>query len=511
MTTHKAQRSKADMGIPLYTAKQCQQLDRHCIDDLGISGYELMQQAAQSAFAVLLSEWPHVQELIVVCGKGNNGGDGFEMAVIAQEHGIDVQLVFDGAIYRLEGEAKQAAEAAVNAGLTVIGSDQVNWSKPNCVIVDALLGTGFKGEPNEAAIHLIELINESGLPVLAVDVPSGLDSTTGFAPGVAVSADVTVTMLLNKQGLFTGDASDYVGQVRLANLGVPKAAKARFAASVYLQNWHSVRQSRVFHPRKKTVHKGDFGHVLIIGGDQGMAGAVSLSASAALRSGAGLVSVATQPQHVAAIVARQPEVMAHGVECGQQLVNLIEKADVIAIGPGLGQGSWGQQMLQQVMASERPVVLDADALNLLAQGKIQHNLERRVSVMTPHLGEAARMLGCDTRMIAQDRFTALKQLSERFSSHVVLKGAGSLIGNHQKVSICGDGNPGMASGGMGDVLTGMTASLMAQYLKTQPTALHEIVSAAVCLHSAAADEGAKQGQRSLLASDLLVELRQLLN
>jgi NAD(P)H-hydrate epimerase len=168
-------------------------------------------------------------------------------------------------------------------------------------------------------------------------------------------------------------------------------------------------------------------------------------------------------------------------------------------------------MLQQIMQSQLPIVLDADALNLLAQGKIQHNLSERMSVMTPHVGEAARLLNCDTLSITQDRLAALKQLSERFSSHVVLKGAGSLVGNHQKISICGDGNPGMASGGMGDVLTGITASLMAQHLHALPQQLHQVVSASVCLHSAAADEGAKQGQSSLLASDLLVELRQLLN
>lgn len=511
MTTQKALHRKMAFGIPLYTAEQCQQLDRYCIDDLGVSGYQLMQQAAQAAFAVLLSEWPNVQELIIVCGKGNNGGDGFEMARIAQEHGIDVQLVFDGAIYRLEGEARQAAEAAVNAGLSVIASEQVNWCKSNCVIVDALLGTGIKGQPSESIAQLIELINHSELPILSVDVPSGLNGTTGFAPGVAVKADITVTMLLNKQGLFTANASEHVGQVRLASLGIPKAAKARFVPKVFLQNWHSISQSELFRPRKSTAHKGNFGHVLIIGGDQGMAGAVSLSGSAALRSGAGLVSVATRAEHVCGIIARQPEIMAHGVESGQQLLPLIEKADVIAIGPGLGQSAWGQQMLQQVMQSQLPLVLDADALNLLAQGKIQHNLSERVSVITPHLGEAARMLKCDTLNIMQDRFTALDQLSERFSSHVVLKGAGSVVGNNKKVSVCGDGNPGMASGGMGDVLTGIVASLMAQHINELNEQLHQVVSAAVCLHSGAADEAAKQGQTSLLASDLLVELRRLLN
>ncbi|MFT5594910.1 MAG: hydroxyethylthiazole kinase-like uncharacterized protein yjeF [Oceanicoccus sp.] len=511
MTTHKALRLKSDMGIPLYTAEQCQKLDRHCIDDLGYVGYDLMQQAAQAAFAVLLSEWPHVQELIILCGKGNNGGDGFEMASIAQEHGIDVQLVFAGAIYRLEGEAKQAAEAAINSGLDVISGEQINWYKPNCVIVDALLGVGINGAPTDDVAELITQVNDSPLPVLSIDVPSGVNATTGYVAGVAVIADITVTMLLNKQGLFTGNAPDYVGQIRLASLGVPKAVRSQLEISSRLLNWQSLQQGALFQPRKFTAHKGDFGHVLIIGGDSGMAGAVSLSASAALRSGAGLVSVATRPEHVSAIVARQPEVMTHGIESGQQLLPLLAKADVIAIGPGLGQSSWGQQMLQQVMQTQQPLVLDADALNLLAQGNIKHNLSQRISVMTPHLGEAARLLNIEMNSIAQDRFQAVALLSERFDSYVVLKGAGSLMGDNQGISVCTDGNPGMASGGMGDVLTGIAASFMAQHLQALPKHLHQVISGAVCLHSAAADEGAKQGQSSLLASDLLIELRQLLN
>ncbi len=509
MTTHKAQYSKADMGIPLYTAKQCQQLDRHCIDDLGINGFDLMQQAAQSAFAVLLSQWPNVSELIIVCGKGNNGGDGFEMAALAVEHGIPVQLVFEGDVASLIGEAKQAAQHALELGLSVGKAREVDWERSNCVIVDALLGTGTKGAPTGIYAELIERMNASGHEVLAVDVPSGLNATTGQCLGVAVKATLTVTMLLNKQGLFTGDARDYVGEVRLAPLSVPKSAKSRFIATSDLVNWQQLKGQ--VKSRELTAHKGQFGHVLIIGGDHGMAGAAILSAQGALRSGAGLVSVATRAEHVSALVSRQPEIMAHGVSSGQDLQPLLAKADVIAIGPGLGQSSWGQQMLQQVMLTDKPLVLDADALNLLAQRRIGHNLANRISVMTPHPGEAARLLNVSTQDIAQDRFTSVQQLSEQFHSHVVLKGAGTLIGDDQHISICTDGNPGMASGGMGDVLTGILVGMMAQTLSSLPEALHAIVSGAVCLHSASADEAAKQGMTSLMASDLLVELRQLLN
>ncbi|NVK37197.1 MAG: NAD(P)H-hydrate dehydratase [Gammaproteobacteria bacterium] len=506
MTPEKA---KNHAGLPLHTAAQCQQLDQFCIQDLGMDGFELMQQAAQSAFAVLLSQWPHVSELIIVCGKGNNGGDGFEMAALAVEHEMSVQLVFEGDVTLLKGEAKQAAKRALDSGLSVLSAEQVDWERSNCVIVDALLGTGTKGAPSGVYAELIARMNASGHEVLAVDVPSGLNATTGQCEGVAVRATLTVTMLLNKQGLYTGDAKDYVGEVRLASLGVPKSARHRFAPTSDLVNWQQVKGA--IPSRDLTAHKGRFGHVLIIGGDHGMAGAVLLSAQGALRSGAGLVSVATRAEHLSALVARQPEIMAHGVDSGLKIQPLLEKADVIAIGPGLGQSSWGQQMLQQVMLSDKPLVLDADALNLLAQQRIAHNLAKRISVMTPHPGEAARLLRVSTHDIARDRFASIKQLSEQFHSHVVLKGAGTLIGDDEHISICTDGNPGMASGGMGDVLTGILVGLMAQAKTDLPTQLHEVVSCGVCLHSACADEAAKHGMNSLLASDLLVELRQMLN
>ncbi|GAA6134777.1 bifunctional ADP-dependent NAD(P)H-hydrate dehydratase/NAD(P)H-hydrate epimerase [Oceaniserpentilla sp. 4NH20-0058] len=498
-------------GQPLYTPNQCQALDRTCIDDLGFDGYELMQQAAQAAFGVLISEWPNAHSLIILCGKGNNGGDGFEMASLACEHGLGVQLVFDGKVDELTGEAKQAAFHALDNGLTVIASDQVNWALSNCVIVDALLGTGIQGPPREPMASLIQQANTSGLPILAVDIPSGLNGLTGCVVGEAINAHITVTMLLNKQGLYTGDGPNYVGQVRVAGLAVPKQIVKTISSSCELQNWQHLKHAAIFEPRIATSHKGHFGHVLLVGGDTGMAGAISLAASAALRSGAGLVSVATRPENVSIVVTRQPEIMAHGVNSVSDIKGLIEKASVIAIGPGLGQGSWGQQMLQAVMASEKPVVMDADALNLLASQKIHYNLSSRISVLTPHPGEAARLLNTSTAQIGQDRFKALQEIAKLYSSEVVLKGAGTLVGSSVQTSICQDGNPGMASGGMGDVLTGVLIGIMAQNEAILPSDLHSVVTSAVCLHSAAADEAAKAGQTSLVASDLLNTIRQLLN
>ncbi len=281
-------------------------------------------------------------------------------------------------------------------------------------------------------------------------------------------------------------------------------------------SWQHFQNGPSFAKRTADCHKGHFGHVMIVGGDLGMGGAVSLAAAAALRSGAGLVSVATRPEHVSAILARHPEVMVHGVGSGQDLQPLLARAQVIVIGPGLGQSYWGEQLLQQVFALTTPVVLDADALHIMAKGRVAHNLAARVSVMTPHAGEAAHLLYGNSladgnrQKIQDERLTSVTQLAHKYSSSVVLKGMGSLICSEQQLSICGDGNPGMASAGMGDVLSGIMGSLLAQQVANLPQALHEVACAAVCLHSAAADEAAKEGQAGMVATDVIQQLRTLL-
>lgn len=247
-----------------------------------------------------------------------------------------------------------------------------------------------------------------------------------------------------------------------------------------------------------------------MGGDHGYGGAASLAAQAALRSGAGLVSVATRPEHIPAILARCPEAMVHGVNSGQDFQPLLDRADVIVIGPGLGQGHWGEQLLQQVMSVTTPVLVDADALNILAKGRISHNLANRLSVMTPHPGEAGRLLGLENHDIQNDRFDAAKKLAEQYASSVVLKGLGSLIQTQRQTSICGDGNPGMASAGMGDVLSGIAGSLMAQNVNDLQQTLNSVICASVCLHSAAADLAAREGEYGLLASDVADSVRYLL-
>jgi len=504
-------------GVALFTAKQVLELDRLANKQCSSDGYELMEQAGEAAFMAILSQWPSVRQLLVLCGKGNNGGDGFVVARLAKQHEIDVQLVLTGDESELCGYAKLAAIDTFKQGVTTIPLSQVNWPgvMDGCVVVDALLGTGLNADVSGSMAQLIETVNASGLPVLAIDVPTGINATTGALQGVAIKARTTISMIAFKQGLFTGAGPAYAGQVRLAPLAVDKKLIQDQPPSSRLVNWQHLQESPFFAKRALDSHKGHFGHVMIVGGDLGCGGAVSLAAGAALKSGAGLVSVATREEHVNAILARHPEAMVHSVSSGQDLQPLLERADVIVIGPGLGQSYWGEQLLQQVMALTTPVVLDADALNILAKGRIAHNLSQRISVITPHPGEAARLLyqkdeDADNVAVQTDRFASAALLSETFTSSVVLKGLGSLVCSGAQMSICSDGNPGMASAGSGDVLSGVVASLLAQHVSALSESLHDLVSSAVCLHSAAADEAAKAGQAGMVASDIVDQLRGLL-
>jgi hydroxyethylthiazole kinase-like uncharacterized protein yjeF len=532
------------MGVALYTAEQVSNLDRLAKTEFAVDGYDLMVQAGEAAFSSVISQWPAVKQLIILCGGGNNGGDGLVVARLAKQHHIEVQIVMPVDMVNLSGEARQAADDVLASGLTILNPDQADWplslegSAASCevIIVDALFGSGLSGEVTPPYESLINQANNSGLPILAIDVPSGLNATTGVVGSCAILAHVTLTMIDYKQGLFTGDGPAHCGDVRLARLNLPDQVRKLEASSSRLESWLELSQLPRFQARAIDNHKGYYGHVLVVGGDLGCGGAISLAAGAALRSGAGLVSVATRPEHVTGVLSRFPEAMVHGVKSGQDLQMLLDKADAIVVGPGLGQSYWGEQLLQQVMAVHTPVMLDADALNILAKGRIKHNLAERISVMTPHPGEASRLLGLGNSHLQArtnlNRFDVVKDLVSLYSSSVVLKGVGSLICTQLEqntndtaghlISICNDGNAGMASGGMGDVLSGIVGSLMAQSLNAKneelsfreessfSSALHELVTAAVCMHSAAADVAATQGQAGLLASDVVNGIRGLL-
>ncbi len=490
-------------GLPktLYNASQVRELDRLAIEERDIPGITLMKRAGRAAFNALVSRWPD-EPITVFCGAGNNGGDGYIIAALAQQQHREVRVVHLVAPEKLKGDALLAYRYALDVGVTIVGfSDCVDLYQG--VIVDAMLGTGLNGAVRQPYAQAIRLIDGCRLPVLAADIPSGLSADTGAALGEVVNADVTVTFIGLKRGLFTGRGPDVCGEVIYADLEVPQDifpeidSRVRRIGVADFAGWLG--------PRPRHSHKGNFGHVLVIGGDSGFGGAVAMAAEAALRVGAGLVSVATREQHVPALLGRRPELMVRAVDNGQDLEPLLESASVLVVGPGLGRSAWSEQLLQNAIDSGLPMVLDADGLNLVAAKGIAGQPHW---LMTPHPGEAARLLDTTTGEIQADRFAAVEALHNAFGCPVMLKGAGSLVfsPSDNTIGVCDAGNPGMATGGMGDVLSGIVGGLVAQGLPPG-TAL----AAAVCLHSAAADRAGKKYERGLLATDLFSPLKKLVN
>jgi ADP-dependent NAD(P)H-hydrate dehydratase / NAD(P)H-hydrate epimerase len=486
----------------LYTAAQTRALDHCAIRDHGIPGSVLMSRAAQAAFRHLLELWPEPGRVQVLCGTGNNGGDGFLIADLAHKRGINVTVFQVGDAAKIGGDALIARQQALANGVKIVPFGK-EPPVAEGVIVDALLGTGLGGDVRGAYADAIAAINACNVPVLAVDIPSGLCADTGRVLGTAVRADITVTFIALKRGLFTLQAPDYTGTIQFSDLEVPPAVYE--AVPAVCQRLELEPLLDHLPPRPATAHKGLYGTVLVAGGDYGFAGAASLAAEAALRCGAGLVQVATRAEHVAALVARTPEVMPRAVDGGDDFAPMLAVADVLVVGPGLGQSPWSAELLRLGLATGKPLVLDADGLNLLAAGVPGDVPPLGNRVFTPHPGEAARLLGCSTAEVQSDRFAAVLALQQRYGGVMVLKGNGTLVCNGEVTLLCDYGNPGMASGGMGDVLSGVIGALLAQHLPPL-----EAAALGVCLHGAAADSAAGDGQRGLVASDLIPHMRLLL-
>ena len=486
---------------------EVREIERLAIGEGGLPGAELMERAGRGSFRALVRHWPGVRRVAVVCGAGNNGGDGFVVARLAREAGFAVRALVVGDPARLGPDASTMLGAMREAGV-----DLEPFAAPALdgasVVVDALFGTGLTRPAAGAAAAAIEAMNATRAPVLAVDVPSGVDADTGSVRGVAVRASLTVTFIAPKRGLFTGAGPDHCGRLEHDALGVPPALAARVPAGAARLDFDRLADHPCLGRRPRGAHKGDHGHVLVVGGDRGFAGAVRLAAEAAARVGAGLVSVATREVHAAAVSAMRPEVMSRGVEDDASFEALAGRATVVAVGPGLGRGEWGERMFANALGC-RPelLVVDADALNHLAGAG--RSAPRRVDwVLTPHPGEAARLLGVSTGEVQADRFAAAAAIRERFGGVCVLKGAGTVVdaGPPRAVGVCVNGNPGMGTGGTGDVLTGVIAGLAAQ-----GAGLAEAAELGVCVHGKAGDRAARAGERGLLAGDLVAELRGLVN
>lgn len=486
----------------IYSPAAVRELDRRAIEDYGIPGYTLMTRAGQATFDLARKAFPEAGSWLVLCGAGNNAGDGYVIARIAQSAGLNVTVSALSDPECLVGDAL-AAWTDFKAGggeITEFTDDRCSESE---LIIDALLGTGLDRALEGQYKRVVDAVNTVDTPVLAVDIPTGLNGLTGAVMGTAIRANMTATFVAGKQGMFLGSGADCCGKIVLDDLGIPAEVTQGIEAT--MRRFTTVDLAGLLPQRAASAHKGNFGHVLVVGGNHSMGGAVRLAGAAALRSGAGLVTVGTCAGNMPAIIAGRPELMCCGIDNAAALEPLLERASVVALGPGLGKDAWAQSMYAKVLASQLPKVLDADALNLLAAAPVCSD----DWILTPHPGEAARLLGVTTGQIQSDRLNALSSLVDAYGGVVVLKGRGTLIGCSGMVPFLIDGgNPGMSTAGMGDVLTGVTAGLVAQLGSSE---LHNSAVAAAHVHASAGDLAARSGQRGLIATDVLDCLRSCLN
>ena len=488
----------------LYSANTVRKIDQLAISELNNNAIKLMNRAGMAAFDELVQAFGQPSLITVFCGTGNNAGDGYILAARAAQKCIPVQVVELSKTEKFSDETLRARQYAIDNNARLIDFDP-DLDIQQGVLVDCLLGIGYKGQLRQPYDQAITLINAAELPVLSMDIPSGLNPDTGAVEDNAVTADLTVTFVAAKQGLFTGKGPALCGEVIYHSLDISEQLFVQFQPSAKLSDLFELLELLPHFVGDE--YKNQRGHCMIIGGDHGYGGAASMAAEASLRVGSGLTSVATQPQHVSSILARCPEIMACGVISGQQLEPWLEKPSVLVVGPGLGRSAWSEQLLQKAVASGLPMVLDADALNILADGRVVKATDH-AWVLTPHAAEAARLLNVSVAEVETNRFSAVQQIQQKYNAVVILKGPGSLIAaDNQITKICPYGNPGMATAGMGDLLSGIIGGLIAQGLSLQDAA-----ELGCCLHSAAADKLVDDsGYRGIAATDVLPHLHRLLN
>jgi len=509
--------------IPLLTAEEMQSLDAHAIKDIGIPGPVLMETAGRGVFNRMMFHFSEKIEegtAAIVCGKGNNGGDGFVIARCLLNKGFRPTVLLLGAKNDVKGDAAVHLNAYVNSGGKIVevsaGATEEAKSeiKRACVIVDAILGTGLKDDARGLAAEAIGWINSSRKPgarVVSVDIPSGASSDTGRICGAAVRADLTVTFAYKKRGHRLHPAAELAGRIDVTDIGIPPSALELINPGLLELEEADFKD---LPSRPSDSHKKTFGHVYVLGGSQGMAGAPGLAALAALRSGAGLATVAW-PLGPAAEARLPLEIMtarlgaSGSTKCEgvwdenllETASSAVEKADAIAIGPGMGVSQGAAAFLKGFLEMEgAPVVIDADALNLIAKHEDVWTGNKRTAIMTPHPGEAARLLKTTTAEIQKDRVYAAESLARRFGCSIILKGAGTLIASPgEATALVPLGNPGMATAGTGDVLTGVLAAFMARGMSVLAAS-----RLAAYTHAMAGDFAADdKGMDGLTASDVI--------
>jgi len=501
-------------SVALYSTEQIKMIEQKYAQHSASGTYPLMKKAGAAAFHHLELTWPDARRIIIVTGRGNNAGDGFIVAKLATERRFKVDLCSLVDPKELTGDAATAYRSIPHRAIQTIAIEDVKFSEYD-LIVDAMLGTGIQGKLREPYLSAVKRINGNKTPVLAIDIPTGVEADTGFVYSEAIRATLTVTFVGQKKGMYTGDAANYRGRVQLSNLDIPSKFYDQHTFHLISQNWHSLKNK--LQPRENASHKGLYGHTIIIGGQKGMSGAAILAATSAAKSGSGLTTAWTSDVCAQALNCHTPEVMALAInqdEILQQLSILGGSSQVFVVGPGLGQEDWCALWIEAIskhkQLRESPQIWDADALNRLAELDDNHiNKYNAHRILTPHPGEAARLLQTSTHAIGKDRYAAALEIARRYGGVCILKGAGTIISDKNGFQVvCPVGNPGMASGGMGDVLAGLVGGLLAQKFS-----LMDAATLAVSIHGEAADlaAGPREYYRGLLASDLFKHFPALLN
>lgn len=506
--------------MKLVTAKDMQRLDRKTIEEYGIPGLTLMENAGEGIVRMICERYgnPSGKIVTVVAGKGNNGGDGLVVARHLARRGSTVRVFLLSRKEDLKGDARTNLDRYCALGGAV--HEQTSGTLPafteslktSDLIVDALFGTGQKGPVQGTSAEVISIINSTGKPVVAVDLPSGVNPDTGGIAGVAIKAHLTVTFFPPKRGLFMYPAASCVGELKMVDIGIPHALVEAEAPAASLLTEDEVKE--LLPRRSPDSHKGTFGHLLVIAGSLRMSGAAALTSLSALRAGAGLVTLAL-PAHLAGTrPGLPPEVMTEplphtdegtvGRKAGDVLRKIAVDKDVVAIGPGLSTHPETQEIIREVlMWCEKPLVVDADGINALVGHLGLLEKRRSPVILTPHPGEMARLMGATSHVVQSDRMRAAEEFSRTHKVLLVLKGARTIVADEKgRLFLNPTGNPGMATAGSGDVLTGMIAGLIAQGLSPLSAA-----QAGVYLHGLAGDLASQdKGERGMIASDIIEKI-----
>jgi NAD(P)H-hydrate epimerase len=487
----------------ILTAAQMRDLDRETIEGIGVPGAVLMESAGRGVIEVMARVMDLERaRVIVFCGPGNNGGDGFVVARHLANRGVPVEVALCAASAKIAGDARIHLDACQRSGVPILFGSGAATLADGDVLVDALLGTGLTRPVTGMIADAITRINHHRGPKIAVDIPSGLDSDRGVPLGPCVRADHTVTFAFAKVGLVSAPGFTYAGQLHVADIGIPEWLARRRGIRSELLDARVLASLRSDDP---LGHKGTHGHVLVVAGSRGKSGAALLCGTAVLRAGAGLCTVAMPIEAALHAEGLRPELMIEGYRDGEasDLMALTAGKRAIAVGPGVPRDPWMVSLIGELCATTLPLVLDADALNHLAAHPKLLAPRSAPTVLTPHPGEAARLLDRSPATVQADRIAAARAIAERFGAITVLKGARTIIvAPDGRLAICPSGNPGLGTGGTGDVLTGCIAAALAR----APVGSDGFAAtaAAVYLHGAAGDRAARaRGQTGLLAGDVV--------